>query len=69
MRNSVRDRRAAAGLSQAALADLIGVSRQTVNAIETGKWDPSLPVALKLARTLGASVEELFDDTEDAEHP
>ncbi|MFG2191847.1 helix-turn-helix transcriptional regulator [Streptomyces sp. NPDC048639] len=67
MRNSVRDRRAAAGLSQAALAELIGVSRQTVNAIETGKWDPSLPVALKLARTLSTTVEELFDDTEDTE--
>jgi len=60
MRNDVRHRRAAHGLSQAALADALGVSRQTVNAIETGRYLPSLPLAFALARFFGTSVEALF---------
>jgi len=60
MRNDVRDRRQAAGLSQAALGTALGVSRQTVNAIETGKYDPSLPLAIKIARHFQTTVEELF---------
>ncbi len=60
MRNDVRDRRAAQGLSQGALAHALGVSRQTVNAIETGRYLPSLPLALALARFFGTAVEDLF---------
>jgi putative transcriptional regulator len=60
VRNDVRDLRAAQGLSQAALADALGVSRQTVNAIETGRYLPSLPLALALARFFGTNVEALF---------
>ncbi len=52
--------------SQAQLAEALGVSRQTVNAIETGKYDPSLPLAFKMARLFGCSIEDIFtpDDTE-----
>ena len=49
MKNKIRDLRAARGWSQAALADLLDVSRQTVNAIETGRYDPSLPLAFAIA--------------------
>jgi putative transcriptional regulator len=48
--------------SQAELAERLAVSRQTVNAIETGKYDPSLPLAFKLARLFGEPIEVLFDD-------
>ena len=58
--NVLRELRAQRGLSQGALGDALGVSRQTVNAIETGKYDPSLPLAIKLARYFGQSVEEGF---------
>ena len=47
MKNKIRDLRAARGWSQAALADLLDVSRQTVNAIETGRYDPSLPFGIR----------------------
>ena len=50
MKNTIRELRAQRGWSQAALADLLGVSRQTVNAIETGRYDPSLPLAFAIAR-------------------
>ena len=60
MRNDVRELRQAAGLSQAALGALLGVSRQTVNAIETGRYDPSLPLAIAIARHFGRTVEEIF---------
>ncbi|MFN9966331.1 MAG: helix-turn-helix transcriptional regulator [Lysobacteraceae bacterium] len=63
MRNVIRERREARGWSQGALADRLAVSRQTVNAIETGKYDPSLPLAFKLARLFGEPIETLFDDT------
>jgi putative transcriptional regulator len=60
--NDVRARRADRGLSQAALGEAMGVSRQTINAIETGRYLPSLPLAIALARYFGASVEEMFSD-------
>ncbi len=61
MRNHLRTLRAARGWSQAQLADLLDVSRQTVNAIETGRYDPSLPLAFKLAAVFGSSIEDLFE--------
>ena len=60
MVNDVRRMRAARDLSQAALAKAMGVSRQTINAIETGRYLPSLPLAIGLARYFGTTVEELF---------
>ncbi len=60
MDNLVRELRSARGLSQGALGELLGVSRQTVNAIETGKYDPSLPLAIRLARLFGQTVEDVF---------
>ena len=62
MKNRLRVLRAERGWSQAELAERLGVSRQTVNAIETGRYDPSLPLAFKLARTFGAAIESIFDD-------
>jgi putative transcriptional regulator len=61
MNNDVRERREAEGLSQGALASELGVSRQTINSIETGKYVPSLPLALALARFFDTTVEEMFD--------
>ena len=61
MNNRVRELREARRLTQAALADLLGVSRQSVNAIETGKYDPSLPIAFALARVFDTRIEQLFD--------
>jgi putative transcriptional regulator len=60
MENDVRERRAERGLSQGDLGKALGVSRQTINAIETGRYLPSLPLAIALARYFGASVEEMF---------
>ena len=60
MKNSLRVLRAEKNWSQATLADLAGVSRQTINAIETGKYDPSLPLAFKLAKIFGLRIEEIF---------
>ncbi len=60
MDNDVRRLRAELGLSQAALGAALGVSRQTVNSIESGRYDPSLPLAIALARHFGTTVEELF---------
>jgi putative transcriptional regulator len=60
MRNDVRSLRLARDISQAELAEQLGVSRQTINAIETGRYSPSLPLAIKLSRFLGRSVEEVF---------
>lgn len=60
MRNDVRQLRLAAGLSQAALAQALGVSRQTVNSIETGRYDPSLPLAIAIAHHFHRQVEEIF---------
>jgi len=58
--NRLREFREAKGLTQAQLADLIGVSRKTVNTVENGVFVPSTVVALKLAKALGCAVEELF---------
>jgi putative transcriptional regulator len=60
MDNDVRVLRTAAGLSQRALAEALAVSRQTVNSIETGRYDPSLPLAIAIARHFGRPVEEIF---------
>jgi len=57
----VRELRGQRGWSQAELAERLDVSRQTVNAIETGKYDPSLPLAFALARLFGKRIEELFE--------
>ncbi|MEO6117247.1 MAG: helix-turn-helix transcriptional regulator [Pseudolysinimonas sp.] len=60
MDSEIRRMREQAGLSQGALAAVLGVSRQTINAIETGKYDPSLTLAVRLARHFGSTVEEVF---------
>jgi putative transcriptional regulator len=60
MHNDVRRLRAAREISQGALGTALGVSRQTINAIETGRYLPSLPLAMGLARYFGTTVEELF---------
>ncbi|MBK8198006.1 MAG: helix-turn-helix transcriptional regulator [Acidobacteria bacterium] len=62
MKNIIRALRTERGWSQQELADKLDVSRQSVNAIETGKYDPSLPLAFALARLFGRRIEELFDD-------
>jgi putative transcriptional regulator len=60
MENRIRELRAVKRWSQADLADELGVSRQTVNALETGKYDPSLPLAFKLAKLFNQQIEEIF---------
>jgi putative transcriptional regulator len=60
VRNRLRALRAEAGWSQAALAERLGVSRQTVNAIETGRYDPSLPLAFTISAVFERPIEELF---------
>ena len=60
MRNDVRELRLAAGLSQRELGEALQVSRQTVNSIETGRYDPSLPLAIAIARHFRRTVEEIF---------
>jgi putative transcriptional regulator len=62
MNNRLRVLRAERGWSQAELGGELGVSRQAVNAIETGKYDPSLPLAFKIARLFQLPIEEIFDD-------
>ena len=66
MDNDVRKRRTEQGLSQADLGQVMGVSRQTINAIEKGRYLPSLPLAIALARHFGTSVEEMFSDNGDS---
>ena len=61
MKNRLRELRAAKQWSQSDLADKLGVSRQTINAIETEKYDPSLPLAFKVARLFKTSIEEIFE--------
>ena len=60
MKNRLKVLRAERDLSQAQLADLLDVSRQTVNAIETEKYDPSLPLAFKIAALFGCKIEDIF---------
>lgn len=60
MRNKLRELRAERSWSQGELAARLGVSRQTVNAIETGRYDPSLPLAFVIAKLFGRPIEEIF---------
>ncbi len=62
MKNRIKDLRAEHGWSQAALAERLEVSRQTIISIETGKYDPSLPLAFKIARVFALPIEAIFDD-------
>jgi putative transcriptional regulator len=62
MKNRVHELREKAGLSQGQLADLVDVSRQTINSIEKERYTPSLPLALALARYFGTSIEKLFTE-------
>jgi putative transcriptional regulator len=61
VKNRLHILRAERRLSQAALADLLGVSRQTINAVETGKYDPSLPLAFKIAALFERRIEDVFE--------
>jgi putative transcriptional regulator len=61
VKNRVREMREKKGLSQAEFGELLGVSRQTVYAIETGKYDPSLPLAFAIAQAFGRKIEDIFD--------
>ena len=62
MKNRLRVLRAEKGWSQAELAEKLGVARQSINAIETGRFDPSLPLAFRIGRLFGLKVEEIFQD-------
>lgn len=62
MRNHLKVLRAQRNWSQADLADALDVSRQTINALETGKYDPSLPLAFKIARLFALKIEDIFED-------
>ena len=61
MKNKLKVLRAERDWSQAELADQLSVSRQTVNALETGKYDPSLPLAFRIAELFGTRIEDVFD--------
>lgn len=63
MNNRLKELRAQRGWSQQSLAEKLEVSRQSVNAIETGKYDPSLPLAFRIARIFGSTIEQIFEDT------
>lgn len=69
MKNRLRVLRAERAWSQAELAERLGVSRQTINSIETGKYDPSLPLAFKAARLFGMTIEQVFQDDPGGESP
>jgi putative transcriptional regulator len=62
MKNQLRALRGRKELSQGDLAERLGVSRQTINAIETEKYDPSLPLAFKIARLFNLPIEEIFEE-------
>ncbi|AEL27561.1 helix-turn-helix transcriptional regulator [Cyclobacterium marinum] len=62
MKNNLKVLRAQKNWTQADLADSLAVSRQTINAIEKGKFDPSLPLAFRIAKLFGCTIEEIFDD-------
>ena len=66
MNNRLRELRDARGWSQGELAERLDVSRQTVNALETGKYDPSLPLAFRIARLFGKRIETIFQYEDDA---
>jgi putative transcriptional regulator len=61
VKNRLRVLRAERSWSQADLSDKLGVSRQTVNAIETGRYDPSLPLAFRIAKLFGSRIDEIFE--------
>lgn len=63
MKNRLRDLRQERGLTQQQLAEVLQVSRQTIISIEGGKYDPSLPLAFRIARFLGVRIEDVFDDS------
>lgn len=65
VKNKLRELRAAKQWSQSDLADKLGVSRQTINAIETEKYDPSLPLAFKVARLFKLNIEDVFESDGD----
>ena len=65
MKNTIHEKRKALGLSQEALAKACGVSRQTINAIENNKYDPTLALAFQLSRVLGVPVDGLFQPEEE----
>ena len=67
MKNRLRELRAAKDWSQGVLAEKLGVSRQTINAIETEKYDPSLPLAIRIARLFRQSVEDIFVDESESQ--
>lgn len=64
VKNRLKDVRATRNWSQAELAGRLGVSRQSVNAIETGKYDPSLPLAFKIGRVFALGIEQIFSEAE-----
>jgi len=66
VRNRLRVLRAERDWTQADLAEKLAVSRQTVNALETGKYDPSLPLAFRIAKLFGVTIEEIFRPEEEA---
>jgi putative transcriptional regulator len=68
VKNRLKVLRAERDWSQAELADQLSVSRQTVNALETGKYDPSLPLAFKIAVLFGSRIEDVFDPNQADEH-
>lgn len=61
MKNRLKELRATNGLSQGALAQMLEVSRQTVNALENGRYDPSLPLAFKISRLFKCRIEDVFE--------
>jgi putative transcriptional regulator len=72
MKNQLKTLREARGWTQGALADRLGVSRQTVNALETGRYDPALPLAFRIARLFGQPIELIFmppDEPEEGHTP
>lgn len=69
MKNSLPALRASRGWSQAELGERVGVSRQTINAIENGRYDPSLPLAFALARVFGRAIEGIFEPDDGAGKP
>lgn len=62
MKNKLRVLRAEREWSQTDLADLLGVSRQTISSLEKGRYDPSLPLAFKISRLFGTAIEDIFED-------
>ncbi len=69
MKNRLAELRDENGWSQGDLAEILGVSRQTINALERGKYDPSLPLAFKIARLFKRSIEEIFEPDEKPTRP